>query len=97
MTEDPFPVIVRTPRDLGAAVRAQRRKLTLSQASLAKQAGVSRQWIIGLEKGKPGTELSLVLRTLRVLGLGLEVLPEAHGPDTGADVDEVLARARGRT
>jgi y4mF family transcriptional regulator len=89
-------MIVRTPRDLGAAVRAQRRSLNLDQASLASQVGVSRQWIIALEKGKPRAELSLVLRTLRVLNLALDASPESPSPNGGVDLDDLLARARSR-
>ena len=37
---------VRTPADLGAVVREQRKQLKLDQAALAKRIGVSRQWVI---------------------------------------------------
>jgi HTH-type transcriptional regulator/antitoxin HipB len=90
-------MIVRTPRDLGAAVRTRRRTLTLDQADLARQVGVSRQWLIGLEQGRPRAELALVLRTLRVLGLELDVQPEAPAPESSAAIDDVLARARRRS
>lgn len=87
-------MMVHTPRDVGAAIRAQRRALKLDQASLAAQVGVSRQWIISLEKGKPRAELSLVLRTLRVLNLGLDVTPESPAGASDVDLDDILARAR---
>jgi HTH-type transcriptional regulator/antitoxin HipB len=87
---------VRTPRDLGSAVRAQRRALGLDQASLAQRSGVSRQWIIGLEQGKPRVELTLVLRTLRVIGLTLDIAPEDAAPGGPVDLDDIVANARGR-
>jgi HTH-type transcriptional regulator/antitoxin HipB len=62
---------IRNPRDLGLTVRDRRRALGLDQASLAKRVGVSRQWIIALEKGKRSVELALVLRTLTALDLRL--------------------------
>ncbi|MCB0994099.1 MAG: helix-turn-helix transcriptional regulator [Acidimicrobiales bacterium] len=62
---------IRTPRDLGAAVRQARRDLDLSQADLAAAAGVSRQWLSALERGKRTAELGLVLRVLDAAGLTL--------------------------
>ena len=95
-------MLIRTPRDLGSAIRDRRRRLNLDQDGLAKQIGVSRKWIIDVEKGKPGVEIGLILRTLDTLGLRLSL-------DTGeitsaadlaipavpvADIDKVLERAR---
>src|SRR5689334_5960950 len=68
----PFPVIpLRTARDLGAFARDRRKRLGVDQASLAAKVGVSRSWLIDFEKGKPRSELGLVLRTLAALGLVL--------------------------
>jgi HTH-type transcriptional regulator/antitoxin HipB len=66
---------VRTVVDLGLAIRDRRRVMRVSQAELARRAGVSRQWILAVEKGRPGAELGLVLRTLRALGLPLHLGP----------------------
>lgn len=66
-------MLVRTPKTLGALIRARRRELKLDQASLAARVGVTRQWLIAVEKGKPTAELGLVLRTLAALGLSLDV------------------------
>lgn len=57
--------------DFGALVRDRRWALKLSQGSVAREAGTSRQWIVDLEKGKPRVPLSLVLRTLAALGITL--------------------------
>ena len=84
---------IRTPRELGAAVRERRRALQLDQAALASRAGVSRQWIVALEQGKPGAELGLVLRTLKALGLRLDTTPEPDA-SAGIDLDAVVAAAR---
>ena len=67
---------IKTPNDFGQAIREQRRALGWDQAKLAKQVGVSRQWVIDIEKGKPRAELELALRTLRVLGLTLTTTPK---------------------
>jgi HTH-type transcriptional regulator/antitoxin HipB len=87
---------IRTPRDLGAAVRDRRRALQLDQAALASRAGVSRQWIIALERGKPGAELGLVLRTLKALDLRLDVNAEPTTVTGSADInlDAIVAAAR---
>ena len=55
---------IRTPTELGAAVRQARRDLGLSQQELAARARVSRQWLSELEGGKRTAELGLVLRVL---------------------------------
>jgi y4mF family transcriptional regulator len=72
---------IRTSRDLGHAVRAERRALRLTQRDLAEAAGVSRQWIVSLEAGKPGAELDLVLRACNALGVQIDV----HTPKAAAD------------
>jgi HTH-type transcriptional regulator/antitoxin HipB len=64
-------IAIRTPRDLGALIRDRRRTLGLDQRTLADQVGVSRQWIIEVERGKPRAEVGLVLRTLEALGVRL--------------------------
>lgn len=80
--------IIQTAKDLGVAIRSRRKELGWDQATLAKQVGVTRQWVIDIEKGKPRAELALALRALRVLGLSLNVdeKPEgstAPGNETG--------------
>lgn len=63
---------LKTPADLGNVILQRRKALGWDQARLAHEAGVSRQWIIEIEKGKPRAELQLVLRTLNVLGMELD-------------------------
>lgn len=72
-------MLIRTPGDVGALIKEQRTKLGLDQDALAKKAGTSRKWLIEVEKGKPGAELELVLRTLRTLGVVLHT-GDAAGP-----------------
>ena len=86
---------LRTPADLGALIRHHRIKLGLNQSSLAKKVGVSRQWLIELEKGKPRAGVGLVLRTLHALGLLLDV--EEDTPQNkieGIDIDAIVNSAR---
>ncbi|MDC7787543.1 helix-turn-helix domain-containing protein [Rhodoplanes tepidamans] len=90
-------MLVRTPADLGAVLRDRRKHLDLDQATVAKRIGVSRQWVIEIERGHPRAELALVLRAIDVLGLRLDaaVGPAAdHPPSDGVDIDAIVARAR---
>ena len=66
---------IRTPLDLGLAIRDRRRKLKLSQTELARKAGVGRQWVVAIERGKSRAEFGLVLRTLAALDLPLTIGP----------------------
>jgi HTH-type transcriptional regulator/antitoxin HipB len=78
---------LRTATDIGAAIR--------------QKVGVSRQWVVDVEKGKPRAALRLVLRTLEVLGVELwteESAPAAvRGalPGAGIDLGRVLEAHRG--
>lgn len=64
--------MIRTARDIGALIREERLRTGWDQATLAKQAGVSRLWINQVERGKPGASVGLVLNTLSALGIELE-------------------------
>lgn len=95
-------MILRTPRDIGLAIRERRRAMGLSQDDLAKRAGVSRQWIIEAEKGRPRAELGLVLRTLTALGLQLRTDDtsvtdsKATTPASVVDLHGVIEAHRGQ-
>lgn len=56
-------------KDLGALIRDQRGRMGLTQQQLADRVGVSRVWLVALEKGKPSAQVGLVFRTLMELGL----------------------------
>lgn len=58
----------RVVAELGATVRAERKRRGLTQAAVAEQAEVSREWLSRLENGgAPRLEVEKVLRTLNVL------------------------------
>lgn len=92
---------LRTPTDIGLLLRERRKALRLDQAELARRVGVSRQWVIGMEKGKGRADLSLVLRTLDALGVVLRSdEPSSTDPRKSssvpmASVDDILAAHRG--
>jgi transcriptional regulator with XRE-family HTH domain len=69
---------IRTVRELGLLVRGERRRRELSLQALAAQVGCSRQWLAGFELGSARAEITLVLRTLNVLGIRLDAEPAAR-------------------
>ncbi|MFZ1989386.1 MAG: helix-turn-helix domain-containing protein [Alphaproteobacteria bacterium] len=89
-------MIVRTPSDLGAVIRDRRKQLKLDQAGLALKIGVSRQWLIGVERGRARAELGLVLRALDALGIKLstEIITSPRKRSEGPDIDIIVSAAR---
>ena len=66
---------VRNARDVGLLIKDRRRRLSLSQADLARSIGTSRHWVMHVEAGKPTVELGLVFRVLSALGLTCNLRP----------------------
>ena len=63
--------------DLGGAIRDARLSAGLSQAELADDAKVGRQWLVGLELGdKASAPFDMVLRVLQALDLSVILKPE---------------------
>ena len=91
-------MLLRTPADVGAAIRDRRRQLGLDQASLAKRIGVSRQWVVGIERGRGRAELGLVLRALEALGIPFTTRNGDERPHAKAavDIDAIVDAARKR-
>jgi DNA-binding XRE family transcriptional regulator len=96
-------MLIRTPADLGAVIRDRRRQLGVDQATLAKRVGVSRQWVVGIERGRARAEVGLVLRALDTLGIRLDAATAAtsetgttpaSGSRPGIDIDSIVRSAR---
>jgi len=88
---------IRNAREIGALVREHRSRLKLSQADLARRVGVSRLWVVLLEKGKSTAQLGLVLRTLDILGITLEVGEKRSTPKSdGVDLNKLLSARTGK-
>lgn len=64
---------VYTAKDVGAAIRSERKHQHLTQTELADLCGVSLSFVSNLENGKATTELEKTLRILSTLGLDLMV------------------------
>ena len=76
---------IRSPQQLGAALRAARKHLGLTQSQLALAAGVGLRFIVDLEAGKPTVRLANILRVMDALGGEMQVagLP---APASAADM-----------
>ncbi len=72
--------VVRSPEDLGRAVGELRRARGLTQAQAATNAGISRDWLAQLERGRQSRSFSIMLRLIRRLGGDLVVI-HAQAPD----------------
>jgi len=66
-------IAVRSSEELGAVVRAQRRRLTLKQIDIAGLGNTGNRFIVDLENGKPTVQLQKVLDIMDLLGLELVV------------------------
>jgi len=79
---------IRSPRQLGDALRAARKQLGLTQPHLALAAGVGVRFIVDLEAGKPTLRLENVLRVIDALGgeiqlVGLPAVAAGDQPEGG--------------
>ncbi len=93
---------MRTATDLGAFIRERRTKLGMDQVALAEKAGTSRKWLIEVEQGKPRAEIGLILRTLKTLGVSIDLqidsLAKATSNDKAGstDISNVLSSLKKR-
>lgn len=90
---------IKSARDIGVVIKAQRIALGLGQADLADQIGVSRRWLNQIEQGKPGASIGLILQALAALKVDLIAThPNDASPSDmalspiliTADIDQVL-------
>jgi y4mF family transcriptional regulator len=82
--------ILQSTEELGLVIRAVRKSTQVRQDDLAAMVGVSRQFTVDVEKGKPTVQLARVMRLLKELGIELSVdIPSAASKEL-----ERLARRR---
>jgi HTH-type transcriptional regulator / antitoxin HipB len=91
-------MLVRTPADLGAVIRDKRKQLGLDQATFAKRIGVSRQWVIGVERGHARAAMGLVLRAIDALGIrldaGIDQTSRRGSTSSAIDINAIVAKAK---
>ena len=75
---------IRSPQELGDALRSSRKRLGLTQPQLALVAGVGVRFIVDLEAGKPTVRLDSVMRVIEALGglIHLEGMPSTVSVDS---------------
>lgn len=66
--------VVRSTEDLGRTIGELRRTRGLTQEQMATNAGISREWLAQLERGRPSRSFSIMLRLIRRLGADLVVV-----------------------
>lgn len=74
-------VQVRKFRDIGPVIKAVRESHGVRQEDLAKQLAFSRDYLIGLEKGKGSLYITRLFRTLNELGITVRLDYEVSGGD----------------
>lgn len=75
--------LVRTPTQLGAAIRRARKKLGLTQSELGERCGLRQGTISLVESGNPAVRLDTLLTILAALRLDLSIStrPDQFGFD----------------
>jgi len=84
----------RSVRELGGAVRQRRHLHGMTQAELAHRAGVSREWVNALERGKPNVNVVQLMDVLAVLDLALDLTPLSRDSRADELIDELFGRDR---
>jgi DNA-binding XRE family transcriptional regulator len=85
-------LIATNAQDLGAILRDGRRAKNLTQEQLATMLGVTRQWVIGAEKGAPTARIDLMMDALRLVDMLIDVVKD----DSGATIDAVFGADDGQ-
>ncbi len=65
---------LRSPKEIGAAIRRARREHGFSQIELAERANISRAGLQKIEDGRASPSVSTAMKLLRTLSLDLGVL-----------------------
>jgi HTH-type transcriptional regulator/antitoxin HipB len=68
-------IIVRTTKQLGAAIQRRRKEQELTQGALGTRMNARQATVSKLEKGEPATQIQIVMNALTALGLELVVRP----------------------
>jgi y4mF family transcriptional regulator len=83
---------IQSTEALGLIIRAVRKSTQVRQDDLAAIVGVSRQFTVDVEKGKPTVQFARVLRLFKELGIELSVdLPAA----TSIELERLTHRRSG--
>lgn len=77
--------IIRTPDQLGAALRRERRLRPLTQAALAAATGLRQATVSAVEVGGAATQFGTVCDLMAAMNLELVLRPRSTGSRDGGD------------
>jgi HTH-type transcriptional regulator / antitoxin HipB len=80
--------IIRTGRQLGAALRRRRKQVGLSQEALAEKVSLRQATISRLESGDTGTKLGTLLDV--VAALSLEIVARPRSKSSPGDIESIF-------
>ncbi|MFV0334934.1 MAG: helix-turn-helix domain-containing protein [Tropicimonas sp.] len=80
--------LVRSPKQLGVALRRFRRAQALTQTEMAERAGVRQATVSQVETGLETVKLSTVMGMLRALDLEIVVQPRTKG--SHSDIEDIF-------
>ena len=64
---------INEPIAIGKIIRAERKRVKVTQKDLAMASGTGLRFVIDLEKGKPTCQIGKVLQVLHTLGLKIQI------------------------
>jgi len=73
--------LARTPKQIGALIRRNRKQLGLSQSALGQRVGLRQETISLIETGNPATRLDTLLAVLAALDLELQIAARTRRHD----------------
>lgn len=80
--------LVRTPKQLGEAIRRYRQVAKLNQAQLATKAGLRQATVSEVEGGNGATRIETISKLLVALDLELTVVPRSKG--FNQDIEDIF-------
>jgi HTH-type transcriptional regulator / antitoxin HipB len=80
--------IARTPKQIGDAIRRQRRKLGLNQTSIGDKTKLRQATISAVESGAPGTQLGTLCDILAALDLEFVIRPRTKAKP--AEIEDIF-------
>lgn len=80
--------IARTPKQIGDAIRRQRRKSGLNQTALGERTRLRQATISAVENGEPGTQIRTLCDVLAALDLEFVIRPRTKA--TPSDIEDIF-------
>lgn len=77
--------LVRTPKNIGHAIRQARKEKNLTQKELASMSGVWQETISKIETGSSGTKLETIFDLMAALDLEITVSERSKGISDGLE------------